>query len=79
MCPGPRTHRFGGLDVPGGPRTLPNGGALRAPLVEMVSGAPGAVQIPKIYDFWVPDTFGVYKTGYKGRKWGHEGPKLGYK
>ncbi len=46
---------FGGLDGPGGPETTPNGGALRAPPFGVVSGAPGAVQIPKIDDFRVPE------------------------
>jgi hypothetical protein len=35
------------------PETTPKSGALRAPPFGEVSGSPGAVQTPKIYDFWV--------------------------
>ena len=35
------------------PETTPKGGALCAPPFGMVTGAPRAVQTPKVYDFWV--------------------------
>ncbi len=41
--------------APGAPETTPKGGALCAPLFGMASGAPGAVQTPKIKDFWVQE------------------------
>ncbi len=42
--------RVRGLDGPGAPETTPKGGALRAPPLGKVSGAPGAIQTPKIDD-----------------------------
>ncbi len=41
--------------APRAPETTPKGGALRAPPFGVVSGAHGAVQTPKIDDFWVPE------------------------
>ncbi len=40
--------------APGAMKTTLNGGALRAAPFGRVSGAHGAVQTPKINDFWVP-------------------------
>ncbi len=45
---------FGVWTAPGAPETIPKGGVLRAQPFGVVSGAPGAVQTPKIDDFWVP-------------------------
>ncbi len=39
---------------PGDPETTPKGGARSAPPFGVASGAPGAVQTPKIDDFWAP-------------------------
>jgi hypothetical protein len=53
----PGTHKSSIVEVwtaPGGPETLPKGGARGAPPFGRVSGPPGAVQTPKIDDFWVP-------------------------
>ncbi len=45
----------GGLDDPGGPRNHSKGrGALALPF-GVIYGAPGAVQTPKIDDFWVKE------------------------
>ncbi len=43
--------------APGAPGTTPKGGALRAPPFGVVSGAIGPVQTPKIYHFWIPETW----------------------
>ncbi len=37
------------------PETTPKGWERSAPPFGLVSGAPGAVQTPKIYDFWVTE------------------------
>ncbi len=42
---------FGVWTAPGAPEVTPKGVALGAPPFGVVSGAPGAVQTPKIYDF----------------------------
>ncbi len=57
--------------APGAPETTPKGGARSAPRFGVVYGAPGAVQIPKIYDFWVAETqvFVITLT----RSWGYTG------
>ncbi len=39
--------------APGASEATPKGGARSAPPFGVVSGAPGAVQIAKIDDFWV--------------------------
>ncbi len=53
---GTQKSRFVGVwTTPGAAQTTPKGGALRAPPFGVVSGAPRAVQTPKIYDFWVPE------------------------
>jgi hypothetical protein len=46
---------FGVWTAPGAPETAPKGGVRSAPPFGMVSGARGAVQTPKIDDFWVPE------------------------
>ncbi len=53
----PEIIDFRGLDGPGALDTTPKGGALRALPFGVVSGAPGAVQTPKIDDFWVPGKY----------------------
>ncbi len=47
---------FGIWTALGAPETTPKGGALRAPPVGGVSGAPGAEKTPNIDNFWVPET-----------------------
>ncbi len=52
---GTQTSQICGVwTAPGAPETTPKGGALRTQPFGMVSGTPGAVQTPKIDDFWVP-------------------------
>ncbi len=58
MFPGTQTSLiFWSLEGPGGPINHSKRGALRAPPLRVVSGAPGAVQTPKINDFWVPEKY----------------------
>ena len=51
---------WGACTAPGAPETTPKGGALRAPSFEVVSGAPGAVQTPKIDNIWAPAKIQVH-------------------
>ena len=46
----PKSVMSGVWTAPGAPKTTPKGGALRAPPFGVVSGTPGAGQIPKIDD-----------------------------
>ncbi len=74
----PKTQKslvLGVWTAPGVPETTPKGGALGAPPFEVVSGAPGAVQTSKIYDFWVQEKWVFIIILI--RSWGYPHPPLG--
>ncbi len=55
--PGPRNHLsiFGGLDAPGGPGNHSKRRGASHPAFSSGLWGPGAVQILKIVDFWIPE------------------------
>ncbi len=70
----PETQKSSILGVctaPGAQGTTPKGGARSSPPFGVVAEAPGAVQTPKIADFWVPEE--KYFMIILIRRWGYTG------